>query len=220
MLLYYFLSVLIVSLMAPAPPAVPPVGPRDPQRFDYCASREANLRFLDRNVEATARAGRWLHPLRQANQQLVRDAIVIAGSMPDQASCREAFRAGAELYRGTLAPIAAQLRREMTSRHSQDDAKARLQMEIGAQWLFDETIRQVLVTLPPASEGAAARWARALADARMRQVAADSAFIVSKVHYGTDGVDPREFGSQTAWQADQLAMRYGVAATQFGASGR
>lgn len=187
-------------------------------RFDYCESRQANLDFLARVEAQVERSSPAIREMERSTVALVREANVLADGLSDQVACREVFKSGRDLFLETLDAMAAYVRRAHPYQRSEDEAIRRARVDLLGQWIQEEAARRALDALPDDPEDAAIRWARAQANARIKIEAVDSATVVAIVYENFGPPSPAKLGQGAAWQATQLAERYGVPMAAFGSA--
>ena len=132
--------------------------------------------------------------------------------MADKADCRIAFDAGRKMFREETAPAFAAVKQNETYEKTADEDVRRARLDLMAQWIQEEASRRVLARLRKDSQDPAMQWARAQANTRMKHVASNSAAVVSLVYEEFGVPEPATLGPRSAWQAAQLAERYGVPA--------
>ena len=143
---------------------------------------------------------------------MVRDGIAIASELADKADCRIAFDAGRKMFREEMASAFAAVKQNETYEKTADEDVRRARLDLMAQWIQEEASRRVLARLRKDSQDPAMQWARAQANTRMKHVASNSAAVVSLVYEEFGVPEPATLGPRSAWQAAQLAERYGVPA--------
>ncbi|WP_374473452.1 hypothetical protein [Arenimonas sp.] len=192
----------------------------DAARFDYCESRQVNLDLLAR-VEAQVERNRpGIREMDRGTVALIREANALAEGLPDQVACREVFKSGRDLFRETLGAMSVSVRRSYPFERTDDEAIRGARLDLLDQWIRDEAARRTLGALPDDPQDLSVRWARAQANARIKIEAVDSTTVVDLVYEDFGLPEPAALGTRSAWQANQLAERYGVPVSYFGSDSR
>lgn len=184
-------------------------------RFDFCDSHAENLSLLARVEGQVDEAASSIRTWEQANVELVRQGILLAGAIANKDECRTAFDAGREMFREELASAFAHVKQNEAYEKTTDEDVRRARLDLAAQWIQEEANRRALTRIQKDSKNPAVRWARAQASARMKHVALNSVAVVSLVFEEFGMPEPVTLGTKAAWQATQLAERHGVPSELF-----
>lgn len=176
--------------------------PIDVAAIDYCdpgLDAPALLAAMQRAVE---QASPPQERLAEARLMLVQAGTELAAPEQGAAACRKFFKTGRARFEDALSRNTRRLRRESRARASADPGIARVQGQLGAQWLRDQAGRLTyLAFLPARDSGGAAALAHRLATLHIVDVDARSTMLMRGLLAEHDWIDSVRFGGKTSRQA-------------------